>query len=1117
MVLITMLSRQGNEYKMAEMGGCGDVHMFRSIVDTSLEGIGISTLPDLRFVYVNDAFVRMTGIPRADLIGHTVDEFNFIADKSVYERERRRLETEGAIRDLAFSLQTGDGRRVIVRLSAVMVEEEGERRAVWMLHDITELKKTEQNLRAEVTERTLTEQRLRESEAMVRMIVDTSLDGTGISTLPDLRFVYVNDAYVKMLGIPRAALIGHELTEFDLGLEKAAILEIRDQIEREGLVRDLVLQLRNSEGELATLMFSAVMVEQEGERRAIWMMRDISELKRTEEALRAEVTERALTEERLRESEAMVRAIADTSLDGILVFTLPDLRFVYVNDAYVKMTGIPRAELIGHAIPEFKFGPDETQYEEIRNRLEKDGFVSDLVVNMVSRDGAAITLLVAGVLVEHDGERRTIWTLRNITELKKTEVTLRAEIAERALAEQRLRESEGMIRKIFATSQDAVTITRIADGTYREVNDSFLQQLGYERAEVIGKTLLELNLWGDLDQAGELIRRLQADSAIKHMEIALRRKDGVVVPFLVSAVLTELGAELCAVAILHDIRAIKETQRELTLAREAALGASQAKSGFLSSMSHEIRTPMNAILGMTELLADSALDPDQRRYLDVMQSNGNALLALINDILDLARIESGRLSLEQTGFQLDVLTDKVMETFAVRAHGKGLELIARVAPDIPLYLLGDPLRLRQILINLLGNALKFSETGEVVLTVECDHESNEPGRLHFCVADTGIGITPAQIGQLFQSFTQADSSTTRRFGGSGLGLVIVKRLVELMGGRVWIESEPGKGSKFHFNASFLLGSAADVEELVTVSAPPAIAGMRTLIVDDNAVNRLLLRETLTPLGARLGEAASGAEALAEVERARTAGTPYRLMLLDYRMPGMDGIQVVERLGDIATREMVVLMLTSDDRRMSEPRVRKLNLDAHLIKPISRRELLEAIGMALGAHAQGSSAPVKKLQGPTPPADLPEAGGPSLKILLVEDSPDNRLLVRAFLKHSPYRLVEAENGAIAVAMFQQEPFDLILMDIQMPVMDGLAATRAIREWEARHQLNVTPIVALTASAFGDDVEKCIEAGATLHVAKPVKRATLLATIRDLTEGAKVSPPALSLGQGPSPAA
>ena len=396
---------------------------------------------------------------------------------------------------------------------------------------------------------------------------------------------------------------------------------------------------------------------------------------------------------------------------------------------------------------------------------------------------------------------------------------------------------------------------------------------------------------------------------------------------------------------------LRETGRELVTAREAALDASRAKSEFLSSMSHEIRTPMNAILGMAQLLEETQLNPDQQRYLEIMTSNGDALLDLINGILDLARIESGRLSLEQAEFDLESLVDRTVETLGIRAHQKGLELLANVMPGVPLALIGDRLRVRQVLLNLIGNAVKFTESGQVLLTVERDGESDEPVRLHFSIADTGIGIAKDKLEDVFASFTQADSSTTRQYGGSGLGLAIVRRLVELMGGRVWVESELGRGSVFHFTAQFQVQTGAPREQLPSTTV--MLSGVRALVVDDNSTNRLILREMLSSRGAEVDEAEDGLTALEHIERARTVGVPYKLVLLDCRMPGMNGFQVAERLKAATGEGLTVLMLSSDDLKVQLTRARELGLDAYLVKPVRRTDLFEAIAAMMIKHAARS--------------------------------------------------------------------------------------------------------------------------------------------------------------------
>ena len=539
---------------------------------------------------------------------------------------------------------------------------------------------------------------------------------------------------------------------------------------------------------------------------------------------------------------------------------------------------------------------------------------------------------------------------------------------------------------------------------------------------------------------------------------------------------------------------VEERTAELVAAREAALTASRAKSEFLSTMSHEIRTPMNAILGMAELLEETELSQDQRRFLNIMTNNGAALLSLLNDILDLARVETGRFNLEQVDFDLEAVTDRVIETLALRADSKGVELAAHVAPDVPMHLVGDPLRLRQILVNLIGNSVKFTEHGQIVLNVErCPNA--EAGWLHFSIVDTGIGISKDKLDQIFSAFTQADSSTTRRYGGSGLGLAIVKRLVTLMGGEVKVESEVGEGSAFHFTARFTVVESpftAVVEKTRNLTA--VLSGVRVLVVDDQPVNRLILREMLSSRGALVDEADNGAIALAMLEASSKSAKPYRLILLDCRMPGMDGFEVAERIKSLSYGALSVMMLTSDDLKSEIAKSRKYGLDAHLVKPVRRADLYESIAIAMShkRDAKPEAAPTQKEK-----SEAIAPAKPTLRVLLVDDSPDNRLLVRAYLKNSRYTLDEAEDGSIAVAKVKNGKYDAILMDIQMPVMDGLEATRAIREWEKTSATARLPIIALTASALEDDVRRTLEAGADRHVAKPVKKSILIAAIDGVT--------------------
>ena len=582
----------------------------------------------------------------------------------------------------------------------------------------------------------------------------------------------------------------------------------------------------------------------------------------------------------------------------------------------------------------------------------------------------------------------------------------------------------------------------------------------------------------------------------------------------------------------QDCARARMRESELVAARDAAEMASRAKSDFLSQMSHEIRTPMNAILGMADLLNDTVLTAEQHKYLSIMINNGGALLDLIDDILDFDRGQSGHLSLETAGFDLHELVERVTETLALRAHQQGLELAVRIKPDVPVAVVGDALRLRQILVNLIGNALKFTERGEIALTIE-PAPGGEPGELHFAVSDSGIGIAKDQQEKIFARYTQAGPSIARTYGGSGLGLTIVKQLVGLMDGRLWVESEPGHGSTFNFTAKFQVPSRQLAE---TILAPaPDIAGSRMLIAAASATNGLALAEMLVGSGAQVTQVENGEAAIAALRRADEEGTPYHFVWLDCRATATD-CELIRRICAAARGAgKVIPMLTSNELNVRLPLLRRIGLLTHVIKPVRRTELLEAIRSLIGgnAHADGAepSANAASLFDQSAPAELsgltespiansadisitsiepaehigdvrhptePIAIGRPLRILVADDSADNRLLIEAFLKKTAAQVDQAENGVVALEKFVAGKYDVVLMDIQMPVMDGYIAAKLIREWERNHNAPRTPIIALTASVLDEAVHKSFDAGCDTHVSKPVRRPILLAAIREVTK-------------------
>ena len=796
----------------------------------------------------------------------------------------------------------------------------------------------------------------------------------------------------------------------------------------------------------------------------------------------------------LRDSEERFRSLSDAAFEGIAISE--GGRILEVNKSFAEMYGYEASEVVG--MPALDFVVPESR-EAVRRHISSHAPEPYEVVSL-RKDGTTFDTEVRGKKALYQGRTVRITALRDITERKNAEKRFRE-------AEQRYRT---LVERVPAVvymqeigSQDSAMYMspRIEDMTGYSPDDCKDPDLRWRMVHPEDRGRMQ----SEDEHTVEPGEVFTTEYRVVHRDghTVWVRNEAVVVEDEVSGSRYWQGFMIDITERKRAEEALRENERQLRKARERAEEANRAKSEFLANMSHEIRTPMNGVIGMTDLLLDTRLDEDQREYAETVRSSGQSLLAILNDILDFSKIEAGSLGLETINFDLRREVEEVAALLAGQAHEKGLELASYVEPGTPTAVQGDPFRLRQVLTNILGNAIKFTEKGEVILRAELVEDNPDTVTVRFEVSDTGIGMSEEQRSRLFSPFTQADASTTRRYGGTGLGLAISKQLVLMMGGEMGVKSEPDVGSTFWFTTR--LEKRSGVRRAAPVSRA-GLRGLRVLIVDDHETNRRILHKQITSWGMRDGMAENGGEALDLLRAAADRGEAYDLAVLDMQMPGMDGLQLARTINaEPAISSTRLVLLTSIGVNINED-ARLAGVEVVLSKPVRQSQLHDALATMLGTSTQKQDQPSLEDMRPAGSASPTSEDRPSRgHVLLAEDYPVNQVVAIRMLERSGYQVDPVNNGREAVEALSKLPYAAVLMDVQMPEMDGYEATAEIRRREgaARH----TPIIAMTADAMQGDREKALAAGMDDYIAKPVQREDLDAVLGRWIPGQE--PPALDL--------
>lgn len=932
-------------------------------------------------------------------------------------------------------------------------------------------------LSADITDRMRAEQELRDSEEKFRQLAENIREVFWLRETGGAEFLYVSPGYEHIWGRPREALRADPMDWAEAIVpedREQALLSFSKKLRGEEALSEY--RIRTPGGELKWLRSRAFPVrDQAGQAtRVVGVVEDVTEQRHAQEALQR-------SEQEVRERLTEIEQVYKYAPVGLCLVDR-ELRYLRVNQLLASFHGLRVEQYTGRSISDLLPEIAGQVFTSTRPVFEQGEAVPDREYHLDSPDSPH----GRDYLVNH-------FPFRSQTGEVIGAIISVADITRRKQVETALRRSEAEFRALFNCFNDAVFIVSFGDGRIVEASDSACRRLGYSREELIGMPVAQIDRNSEQayvrGRVGELIERGEVLIETEHI-----RKDGAVIPVEINVRRFEFRGMPAGLAVARDIRERKEAEAAMIRAREAAEEATRAKSQFLANMSHEIRTPMNGVIGMTGLLLETDLQPEQRRSAEIIRASSDALMAVINDILDYSKIEARKLTLEKQDFDLHATLQRAIELLALTAHEKGLELICEVAPETPSALRGDPGRLHQVLVNLAGNAVKFTAQGEVAVQVRPEMIDRNFVTLRFTIADTGIGIRRDRIAGLFVPFVQGDGSTTRKFGGTGLGLSIARQLVELMGGQISVESREGEGSTFSFAVEFERQSRSMPNE-----QPSAIlAGLKILVAESHPRSRSLLLAMLRSWDCRCREAADAQAALPLLRSACQAGDPFQIALLDLRLPGMDCTAFVSKIAsDPLLRGLALVGLAHLGDKADQAMLVRTALPVHITRPIWQASLREALTRAAGKQ---------ECPGPAPdePSAIPQGANslPRGRVLLAEDNAINREVALAMLRKLGCEVDGVNNGIEAIEALRRSDYEMVFMDCEMPEMDGYEATRRIRDPATGARNPDIPIVAITADALAGDRERCIAAGMNDYLPKPIAPADLTAVVSKWANSAAV---------------